>query len=88
MTSTIAFVGGAAVKLSVLPLIVYAPEPPIEACLTPSTNTTIDVTEAGVLDSVNAVVTLSPVKTSVTNDVDCNWFPIIDIVFYLFVLID
>lgn len=68
MTSTIAFVGGAAVKLSVVPLSVYAPEPPIDACLTPSTNTTIDVTEAGVLDSVNAVVTLSPVKTSVTND--------------------
>jgi hypothetical protein len=68
-------------------LIVYAPEPPIEACLTPSTNTTIDVTEAGVLDSVKAVVTLSPVKISVWKLVDCNGLPMIAIV-YLFVLID
>ena len=65
MTSTIAFVGGAAVKFRVVPLSVYAPEPPIDACFTPSTNTTIEVTDAGVLDSVKAVVTLSPVKTSV-----------------------
>jgi hypothetical protein len=65
MTSTTALFGGAAVKLSVLPLIVYAPEPPMDACFTPSTNTTIEVTDAGVLDSVKAVVTLSPVKISV-----------------------
>ena len=65
MTSTIAFVGGAAVKLRVVPLSVYAPEPPMDACFTPSTNTTIEVTDAGVLDSVKAVVTLSPVKISV-----------------------
>lgn len=69
MTSTIEFVGGAAVKLSVLPLIVYAPEPPMDACFTPSTNATIEVTDAGVLDSVKAVVVLSPENTSVTNDV-------------------
>jgi hypothetical protein len=57
--------GGAVSKLSVVPESVYEPEPPIEACLTPSTKTAMDVTEAGVRDRVNAVVTLSPVKISV-----------------------
>jgi hypothetical protein len=71
----IAFVGGAAVKLRTEPVSVYAPEPPMDACFTPSTNTAKAVTDAGVLDSVKAVVTLSPTKTSVTNDVDCKVFP-------------
>ena len=75
MTSTTALLGGAAVKLSVVPTNVYAPEPPIDACLTPSIKIMMDVTEAGVRDRVNAVVVLSPVKTSVTNDVDWRVFP-------------
>ena len=54
----------------------YAPAPPIDACFTPSAKTIIDVTDAGVLDRTNSVVELSPVKTSVTNDVDCKGFPI------------
>jgi len=33
-------------------------------------NTTMDVTDAGVRDKVNAVVEASPVNTSVTKDVD------------------
>jgi hypothetical protein len=65
MTSTTALFGGAAVKFRVVPLSVYAPEPPMDACFTPSMNATIEVTDAGVLDSVKAVVTLSPVKISV-----------------------
>jgi len=61
--------GGAVSKLSVVPESVYEPEPPIEACLTPSIKTARDVTEAGVRDRVNAVVEASPVNTSVWNDV-------------------
>jgi hypothetical protein len=48
----------------------------------------MDVTDAGVRDSVNAVVAASPVNTSVTKFVDCKGFPIYDIVVYLFALID
>jgi hypothetical protein len=38
----------------------------MDACFTPSIKTIIDVTDAGVRDSVNAVVAASPVNTSVT----------------------
>jgi hypothetical protein len=38
----------------------------MDACFTPSIKTIMDVTDAGVRDSVNAVVAASPVNTSVT----------------------
>jgi hypothetical protein len=44
----------------------------------------MDVTDAGVRDSVNAVVAASPVNTSVTKFVLVRGFPIMDIVVYLF----
>jgi hypothetical protein len=60
----------------------------MDACFTPSIKTIMDVTDAGVRDSVNAVVAASPVNTSVTKFVDCKGFPIYAIVVYLFALID